>query len=68
MAIVCACVGSVLYVRASSGFSLNDYNSRAIFARVRVWKLHVLLIIHSWYDLYLKLSFICFMMACSIGS
>ena len=43
MALVCACVGSVLYVRVLGGFSLKD-TSWAISARVRVWKLHVLLI------------------------
>ena len=41
MAIVCAWVGSVLYVMVSGGFSLKD-TSCAIFARVSVWKLHVM--------------------------
>ena len=40
--IVCACFGSVLYVRASGGFSLSK-TSRAISDRVRVWKILVLL-------------------------
>ena len=40
---VCACVGSDLYVMLSGGSSLKD-DSCGIFARVRVWKLHVLLI------------------------
>ena len=40
--IVCACVGRVLYVRVSGGFSLN-YTNWAISARVLVWKLPVLL-------------------------
>ena len=35
MAIVCACVGSVLYVLASSWFPLNAIRW-AIFARVRL--------------------------------
>ena len=41
--IVCACVGSDLYVMLSGGFSLND-TSCAISANVLVWKLPVLLI------------------------
>jgi hypothetical protein len=41
--IVCGCVGSVLYVSAFVGFSLNDA-SWAISARVLVWKLPVLLL------------------------
>ena len=40
---VLACVGSVLYVRVSGGFSLED-TSWAISARVRVWKVPILLI------------------------
>ena len=40
--IVCACVGRVLYDRASGGFSLNN-TSWEISARVLVWKLPVLL-------------------------
>ena len=40
--IVCACVGMVLYVRVSGRFSLNE-TSLAIFARVLMWKLPVLL-------------------------
>ena len=43
MAIVCACVGSDLYVRVSGGFYLN-YTSWAISDRVRVWKLPFMLI------------------------
>jgi hypothetical protein len=43
IAIIYACVGRNLYVRASGGLSLNDANW-TIFARVRVWKLPVLLI------------------------
>ena len=43
MVIVCACVGSDLYVSVPGGFSLKG-TSCAISARVRVWKLHVLLI------------------------
>ncbi len=43
MAIVCACGGRDLYVRKSSGFSLNN-TSWAISAIVRVWKLPVMLI------------------------
>jgi hypothetical protein len=43
MAIVCACVENYLYVRASSGFSLDDI-SWTISAMVCVWKLPVLLI------------------------
>jgi hypothetical protein len=35
MAIACTCVGSVLYVRASGGFSLDD-TSWAISDKVRV--------------------------------
>ena len=42
MAIVCACDASVLYARVSDGFSLKD-TSCTISARMRVWKLHVLL-------------------------
>jgi hypothetical protein len=41
--IVCACVGRILYVRASDGFSLNE-TSWAMSAMVLVWKLPVLLI------------------------
>ena len=41
IAIVCACVGSVLYARVSGGFSLKN-TICAISARVRVWKLLVL--------------------------
>ena len=40
--IVCACVGRVLYVRASGGFSLNETNF-AISDMVLVLKLPVLL-------------------------
>ncbi len=43
MTIICACVGSDLYVMLFGGFSLKD-TSCAIFANVLVWKLHVLLI------------------------
>ena len=43
IAIVCACVGSDLNVSVSGGFSLKD-TSCAIFARVHVLKLPVLLI------------------------
>jgi len=43
MAIMCACDGRDLYVRVSGGFSLKDTRC-AISARVRVWKLLVLLI------------------------
>ena len=43
IAIVCACVGSNLYVSVYGGLSLKD-TSCAISARVRVWKLPVLLI------------------------
>ena len=42
MANICACVGSV-YDRVFGGFSLKD-TSWAISARVRVYKLHILLI------------------------
>ena len=51
VAIVCACVWRELYVRVYGEMSLKDTNC-AISARVRVWKLHVLLIrmgmIWSW--------------------
>ena len=43
MAIVCAYVGSDLYVMLPGGFSFKD-TSLAISANVRVWKLTVLLI------------------------
>jgi hypothetical protein len=43
MAIVCAYVGSDLYVSLSSRISLKG-TSCAISAMVRVWKLHVLLV------------------------
>ena len=43
MAIICAFGGSALYVRVSGGFSLKD-TSYTIFARVRIWELHVLLV------------------------
>jgi hypothetical protein len=61
MTIVCACVGSDLDVSVSGGFSLKD-TSCAISARVRVWKLPVLLItmgmIWTWI-LFLGLSMVC---------
>ena len=66
MAIVCAFVCSVLYVRVSGGVSLKN-TSCAIFARVRVWKLHVLLttmgMIWTWCRFLL-----CLIMACLRGS
>ncbi len=43
MTIVCACVGRDLYVVLCGEFSLKD-TGRAISARVRVWKLTVMLI------------------------
>ena len=65
MAIVCVCVGSELYVRVSGGFSLKD-TSCANSARVRVWKLHVLLIIVGKISTLIR--FFCLIMACLSGS
>jgi hypothetical protein len=66
MAIACACVGSILYVRVAGVVLLKD-SSCANSARVRAWKLFVLLttmgMIWTWSHLLL-----CLMMACLRGS
>ena len=64
--IVCACVGRVMYVRASGEFSLNDTNW-AISARVLVWKLPVLLMAISMICTCSR-SLLCCSMACLSGS
>ena len=64
--IVCACVGRVLYVRVSGGFSFNNTNW-AISARVLVWKLPVLLMTIGMICTCSR-PLLCCSMACSSGS
>ena len=68
MAIVCACVGSDLYVNMlSSGFSFKDI-SRAFSANVRVWKLPVLRITMGIIWIMSLFFLLCLIMACLSGS